>query len=129
MALTFGSTSLADVDKSDGPGFKVDLPFFPIDVAEEDAAAPFNANPNNGYTTLQNALAYGFGRFVDNGFTTRPRLGNFDTGSGAGNSGATYTNRSGVPPVVAGGGGAVAGVSPLLLIGGAAVLGLLLLRG
>lgn len=128
MALKFGSTSLADIDTSDGPGLKVDTVFFPIDEAEESAVAPFNANPYNGLSTLTNALAYGFGRYVDNGFTTRQRLGNFDTGSGAGNSGMTYTNRSGIPPTVAGQ-GAAAGVSPLLLIGGAAVLALLLLRG
>lgn len=129
MGLKFGSTSLADIDQADGPGLHVDpTQFFPIDQAEAEAADQYSPNPASGLPWWQQTLVYGAGRWIDNGFTTKPRIGNFDTGGGAGNNGRTYTNRSGVKPQLAGVGG-LGNVSPLLLIGGAVVVGFLLLRG
>lgn len=129
MGLQFGSTNLADIDTTDGLGLHVDpTQTFPIDRAEAAAAEPYNPNPSNGAAWWENVISYGAGRWIDNGFTTAPRIGNYDTGSGAGNSGRTYTNRAGnggAAPVESG----VSGVSPLLLIGGAVLLGFVLLRG
>lgn len=123
MGLQFGSTSLADVDTSDGLGFKLDeVSNFAIDQAEQDAAAPYLSTPGVPY--WEDLIRYGAGRWIDNGFSARPRIGNYETGSGAGNSGRTYTHQAGY-----GGAAPVAsGISPLLLIGGAVLLGFALLR-
>lgn len=128
MGLQYGSTNLADVDRSDGLGLKVDG-VFNIDAAEEAAGAPFNPNPRNGLGVYENALLYGLGRWIDNGFSRTPRIGNFDTGGGAGNSGKTYTNTAaGTPQVASPSPGLLGGVSPLLLIGGAVLLAFVLAR-
>lgn len=128
MALKFGSTNLADIDQTDGLGLKVETQeIFAIDRAEAEAAAPFV--PNNGAAWWENILAYGAGRWIDNGFSSKPRLGNFDTGGGAGWNGATYTNRAGNFASAVPFTGPGSGVSPLLLIGGAVLVAYLLLRG
>lgn len=128
MGLKFGSTNLADIDQTDGLGLKVEAQsIFPIDRAEGAAAAPFV--PDNGSAWWENVIAYGAGRWIDNGFTTKPRIGNFDTGGGAGWNGNTYTNRAGGFASALPMSGAGSGVSPLLLIGGAVLLAFVLLRG
>lgn len=127
MGLQFGSTNLADIDTTDGLGLKVEPDeVFAIDRAEAAAAAPFV--PDNGAPWWANILTYGAGRWIDNGFTTTPRIGNYDTGGGAGWNGLTYTNRAGNQASATPYLGAGSGVSPLLLIGGAVLLGFVLLR-
>lgn len=140
--------SLLDTSSPDGSGFRIPIgdyssfgtpafdagnssgtpTYFPNDARETAALAPYNANPSNGLTTLENAIAYGFTRVIDNTFVQPQIYGNVYPGSGAGNNGRTYQQLGANRNAVLGQPGTVAGIPTSFLLIGAAVLALLILR-